>query len=320
MGEREEFEKQIQRYVEERTEVLKEVEAFREKLASNFRKALGTAENGIANTVIGTNLEPEIYPVISPHKRLSKEKQDELLVAIAGAFIEQSQRDFSKKPLYKILRELENKHGYKDLTAEASEKIHKNMESGRDLLNSGERRYWAASYEAKENIILLNELPEKILPAYSETPKILRPLWKGLNTEQDYNLNRNHQWHENNLYVTIVHEMTHAFLSIQLKEKEGEDPMLNGNKTLQALDEAAAGMTTYVFTENFPTSDYSDAGIQQEQLEKFRKMYRKYCDEIIGEYSNKEVVSKMRAHVFFTARSILDGTEPEEAFKQEITH
>lgn len=320
MGERGEFEKQIRRYVKERPEVVKEVEDFREELLSNFDDALKTAESGIENTIIGTEFEPEVYPVASPHAHMSKEKQDEMLIAISSAFLEQSHRDFSKKPLYEILKELEHKNGFEDLTAQACEKIYKEMESGRDILNPDERRYWAASYEAEENIVLLNELPKEILPTYENTPKILRPLTKGLNTEKDYNLNRNHNWHKNSLYITIVHEMTHAFLSVQLKNKIGEDPMLNGNKTLQALDEAVAGMTTYVFTGNFPTSNYSDAGINQKQLENFRDMYRKYCDKIKDEYSDKEIVSKMRAHAFFTAQSIISGTDPEKAFQEELRH
>lgn len=317
MNDRQEFEKQIKRYVNERSKVLEEVETFRETLLSNFKEALNTAEAGIQNSVIGTDKEPEIYTVVSPHEHLGREKQDELLIAVSSAFLEQNQRNFSKKPLYEILKQLEHEHGFEDLTAEASEKIYGNMESSRDLIK-GKMRYWAAEYRSEENIILLNELPEEILPSENETPPISEPLRKGLSSSIEYNLGRNHNWPIEKFYRTIVHEMTHAFLSVQLKLKKGQDPMEKGNKTLQALDEAVAGMTGYVLTNRFPESDYSDKGIPQRELEQFREMYREYCDRKLKEHEKKEVISKMRAHALFTAISIMNGTDPRKAFKEEI--
>ncbi len=260
------MEEEIQRFVENPRKVLGQVEKFRQEIKFNLEKLLEDAEHGVENSLLNHSLRPEIYPVFTPE--LTQVGEDRLLIALSIALFEYSNP--SSNPLH---RELER-------TSEAS-----TGRTAEGLLNGfrNDQFEWSAKYEKEDNSLLINELPEEVLPPSKDVPPILAFLWNSLNTNVNAGTNRNYGLTVADVEARTVHEMTHAI------NTNAANPLKNSRTA--AVDEASAMASTYAVIGKMPTPDYSDRGLDQRKLEEAQKILGKFVER---KGHNKQTVSLLR--------------------------
>lgn len=260
------MEKEVQRFVQNPQKVLREVEGFRKEMDRKLEHLLEDSEKGIENSLLNHSARPHAYPIFTPE--LTEIGEDRLLIALSVALFDYANP--SDQPLH---RKLEN-------TPESA-----TGRTAEGLLNGFKKDQfdWSAKYEKQDNSLLLNELPEQVLPESSNIPPVLAFLWNSLNTSVDAGTDRNYGVTVKDTEARTVHEMTHAI------NTQASQPLKNDKTAV--VDEASAMASTYAVIGKMPQSDYTDRGLNQQLLEKTRKILGEFVEE---KGHRKKTVSELR--------------------------
>ena len=286
MGSPVSMEEELQRFVQEPQKVLREVESFRRDMSKNLENLLEDSEKGIENSLLNHSKKPSVYPIFTPE--LTEVGEDRLLIALSVALFDHANP--SGTPLHK---KLEN-------TSESA-----TGRTAEGLLNGFKNNQfdWGAKYEKEDNSLLLNELPEQVLPKSSHVPPVLAFLWNSLNTTVDVGTDRNYNLKLADVEARTVHEMTHAM------NTQASNPLEN-DKTA-AVDEASAMASTYAVIGKMPQSDYTDRGLDQRILEQARNTLGGFVEE---KGHNKNTVSLLR-NISIQSIQILDDNPRQDTVK-----
>lgn len=260
------MEKELQRFVQNPQKVLRQVENFRKEMDRKLEHLLEDSEKGIENSLLNHSARPHVYPIFTPE--LTEVGEDRLLIALSVALFDYANP--SNTPLHE---KLEN-------TPESA-----TGRTAEGLLNGFKKGQfdWSAKYEKQDNSLLLNELPEQVLPESSHVPPVLAFLWNALNTSVDAGTDRNYRVTLDDTEARTVHEMTHAI------NTQASQPLKNDKTAV--IDEASAMASTYAVIRKMPDTDYTDRGLNQQLLEKTRKILGEFVDK---KGHRKQTVSQIR--------------------------
>jgi len=282
------MEKEVEKFLSNTSEVLHNVGGFRNKFETRMEQVMAETEQEIKPTLYATRNQPRIHPIFTPE--LTELDENRFYIALSIAFFDHKTE--GKRIADKLNGTKETRIG------ETARALERGIKSGKFAMG--------AKYEKKDNSIWINELPEKILPKQEEIPPILGFLWNTLNTSVDAGTKRNHDWDLLDVEARIAHEMTHAY------NTKNANPLKNSKTS--AVDEGAAMAVTYAMTGHVPDQDYTERGIDQEALEKTKKIL---CELVDREKGGTDAVSKTREKSVEAIKILENRRMPvEEAFKK----
>ncbi|MFB6241558.1 MAG: hypothetical protein ABEJ36_02010 [Candidatus Nanosalina sp.] len=282
------MEEEVKKFLSNRSRVFHEVSEFRNTVEKNLEEVMRDTESGFSETLAGTSLEPRVRPVFTPE--LTDLDENRFYIAASVALFDHANSGRNVSNILKGTREA---------------KVGETADALRGGFEKGEFE-WGAKYEREDNSILLNELPEKILPDKRGIPNIMAFYWNAVNTAVDTGIERSHGWTVLDVEARTAHEMTHAF-------NEAETESLKNRKTA-AVDEAAAMAVTYAFSGNMSSDDYAERGVDPEALRKSRKIFKELVDR---QDSREEAVTKTREKSVEAIEILRSNDVPvEKAFSQ----